>query len=261
MLGKAPLLALEAAQSGPCGNSGGQRRARGMIRSITCADKVYQKGANAPLLALLPDRPAARVLDCGCGAGDNARILHARGWSVAGITISAREKEQASPYCESVCLADLNEGIPSAVGAGFDVVLMAHVLEHLTRPERLLSDVKGVLSPDGVVAVALPNALFCHVRLQFLLGRFEYREDGIMDETHVHFYSFETASRLLKTNGFDVLTARAHGALPLWRLRKILPSSFVQWLDDGASRRLPGLFGIQFLFLARPAAGALQTGH
>jgi SAM-dependent methyltransferase len=224
----------------------------------TCADKVYQHSSNDRLLALLPARADGRALDCGCGAGDNAQVLGARGWSVTGITISPQEQQLAARYCDQVFLGDLNEGVPAAVGVGFNLVVMSHVLEHLTGAERLLADVKRVLAPEGVVAVALPNALHCHVRFQFLVGRFNYTKDGILDETHVHFYTVKTAAELLRSSGFEIVDARVDGGLPLWKLRGVLPGPMVAWLDATASRCLPGLFGHQFLYVIRPAA---SHGH
>jgi len=216
------------------------------------SEKVYQNLGNPPLLALFPGE-RGRVLDCGCGAGDNAQILHARGWKVTGITLSSAEQRAAAAFCERVVLANLEDGLPDSVGGPFDVVLMSHVLEHLVAPENLLDAVKTVLAPDGILAVALPNVLYYPVRLGALFGKFEYTVDGIMDETHVRFYTFETGGQLLRKNGYRVLLARADGAFPLWKLRRLLPDSWVRRLNRLACRARPGLFGRQSLYLARPA--------
>jgi SAM-dependent methyltransferase len=181
-------------------------------------DRIYENAGNPPLLALVPDRPG-RALDCGCGAGANARLLRARGWEVTGITLSAGERELAAAHCARVLLADLEAPLPDEVGRGYDLVVLSHVLEHLRRPERLLAAVKRLLAPGGVVVVALPNPLFYPIRLRFLLGRFDYERDGILDETHLRFYSFASGAELLERSGFRVLDARAEGGFPLWRFR------------------------------------------
>jgi 2-polyprenyl-3-methyl-5-hydroxy-6-metoxy-1,4-benzoquinol methylase len=224
-----------------------------------CADKVYKHPANDRLLALLPARVRARVLDCGCGAGANARALKARGWSVVGITISRQEQQLAEMYCESVHVGDLNDGVPPVAGDGYDIVLMSHVLEHLTRPDRLLADAQRVLATGGVVAVALPNALHFQTRLKFMLGKFDYTADGSLDETHVRFYTVKTAQQLLEANGFEVVQSATHGGLPLWKFRSVLPEAMTRWLDDAASRYLPGLFGFQFLYIMRPRVSQSHT--
>jgi SAM-dependent methyltransferase len=218
-------------------------------------EKYYHNAGNAPLLSLLPVAPGLRVLDCGCGAGDNARILRDSGASVTAITASAEEEQAASKYCEKVMLADLNEGIPAEALSGYDVVMFSHVLEHLFDPAKALHDAAQILKKDGVLAVALPNALTWRTRLQFLLGRFEYADGGIMDDTHVRFYTFDSGQRMLQRNGFNVVVARADGIFPLSKCRKMVSAGAQGAVDRWACERFPGLFGFQSLYLATPANG------
>lgn len=220
---------------------------------LRCAEKVYSNSGNVPLLELLPREKMGRLLDCGCGSGDNARILRDRGWPVTGITICPSEKQAASVYCDNVYLADLEQGIPEVIDDKFDYVLMSHILEHLVHPENLLRDARAVLAPNGMIAVALPNVLVYYNRLRFLLGRFEYNHiGGIMDETHVRFYTFVTGAELLRSNGFRVIASRTEGVFPLWKFRNILPKAFVKKLNNMASAFRPGFFGTQSLYLAVP---------
>jgi len=204
------------------------------------------------LLGLLP-KSGRRLLDCGCGAGDNARILKAQGWSVTGITISPSEQLVASVHCGKVYLADLDQGIPKAIDDYFDCVLMSHILEHLVHPENLLRDAKAVLAPNGMIAVALPNVLVYYNRLRFLFGRFEYTDGGIMDETHVRFYTFATGAKLLEANGYKLVKVQSEGAFPLWKARNILPVRLVKALNHFVVKHWPGIFGWQSLYLARVA--------
>ena len=215
-----------------------------------CTSKIYRNAGNLPLLDILPKRPG-RVLDCGCGAGDNAAILKERGWVVTGITVSPEERRIASTYCCEVLLADLNRGFPETVGRRFDLILFSHVLEHLVAPKRLLSESRNLLAENGLVAVALPNVLCYPFRLRFLCGNFGYEPGGIMDETHLHFYTFTTGIRLLESGGYRLVRAEADGAFPLWKLRECLPASVVNGLNRFATGRWPGLFGFQSLYIAQ----------
>lgn len=214
--------------------------------------RVYENTGNAALLALAPPVPG-RALDCGCGAGANARLLRENGWEVTGITLSPGERELAAPHCARVVLADLEESLPDEVGSGYDLVVLSHVLEHLRRPERVLAAVKRLLRPDGVVLVALPNFLFYPIRLRVLVGRFEYERDGILDETHLRFYTFASGAALLERSGLRLLDAHAEGGFPLWRIRNLLPGAVVARIDAFACRWRPGLFGRQSLYRAVPA--------
>jgi len=213
--------------------------------------RIYENDGNAPLLELAPARPG-RALDCGCGAGANARLLRTRGWEVTGITLSPGERERALAHCTRVALADLDAPLPEEVGGGYDLVLLSHVLEHLVRPERLLEELRRVLAPGGVVLVALPNLLFYPIRLRLLLGRFDYEREGILDETHLHFFSFASGAALLERSGLRLIEARAAGGFPLACLRRWLPAAAVAQIDAGACRAWPGLFGRQLLYRAVP---------
>jgi 2-polyprenyl-3-methyl-5-hydroxy-6-metoxy-1,4-benzoquinol methylase len=212
---------------------------------------IYRNQGNRALLAMLPG-PPGRLLDCGCGAGDNARLLEALGWRVTGITIDAREREAALPFCDEVLLADLELGLSDDVPEGFDVVLMSHILEHLAHPGRLLADVRRRLRAGGVAAVALPNVLNYRQRLRFLRGNFTYQDDGIMDRTHLRFYTYTTAQELLEEHGFQIVQGVPDGGLPWWKLRRLVPEASRLPIDRWASRRTPNLLAGQCLFLARP---------
>ena len=214
---------------------------------------VYKNTGNAGLLRLLSPSPG-RVLDCGCGAGDNARLLSGHGWQVTGVTMDPQEQEAAQQFCEKVHLTDLENGLPASVGSAFDVVLASHVLEHLARPEPFLREVRHRLNPEGVLAVALPNIAHYRQRISFLQGKFNYTETGQLDRTHLRFYTHKTAIQLLEQNGYELIDVRAEGALPWWKARYLVPPEVVRRVDEWAVRRRPNLLGHQSLLLARPVS-------
>jgi SAM-dependent methyltransferase len=148
-------------------------------------------------------------------------------------------------------LADLETGLPSEINTRFDYVLLSHVLEHLRHPEIVLRAIHTVLQPNGKVAVALPNVLTYSQRFRFVLGRFAYTTGGVMDETHVRFYTFTSGMHLVRSSGYQIIVARADGAFPMWKLRRLLPAHWVQRLNDWACHWRPNLFGIQSLYLAQ----------
>lgn len=215
-----------------------------------CEERIYKNQGNLPLLQLASLDRAGIALDVGCGAGDNARILVSRGWSVFGITLSQIEQVAAEAVCSKVWIHDLDEGLPDESGQSYGLIVLSHVLEHLRNPEALLVQISRLLTPDGQVAIALPNVLNWHQRLLFLVGRFEYTEQGIMDNTHMRFYSFASARRMLEACGFQVIAARAAGSILPWGpIRKRLPS-FTAFVDRLFCALRPGLFGRQLLYIA-----------
>src|SRR5437762_14128154 len=91
--------------------------------------KVYQNQGNPALLALLP-KDARRVLDVGCGAGDNARILRERRCQVVGLTLSEAEAAVARAFCDTVLVGNVETDHLELAPGSFDVLLLSHVLEH-----------------------------------------------------------------------------------------------------------------------------------
>src|SRR6266849_45812 len=71
---------------------------------------IYRNDGNRPLLAMLSGQPGS-VLDCGCGPGDNARLLKELGWRVTGVTMDVQERTAALPFCDDVLIADLERGL------------------------------------------------------------------------------------------------------------------------------------------------------
>jgi len=216
-----------------------------------CCEKMYQNAGNLPLLNMITVAPGT-ALDIGCGAGDSARHLSERGWRITGITISAAEAEAARRFCERIIVADCDQGLPATVAGPFDLILISHLLEHLRHPDRLLNDCHSRLAVNGLIVVALPNVLHYHQRFQYLLGKFRYADAGILDETHLRFYTFDTAKELMSNSGFTVTTASVEGTLPWWKTRRLVPAGLRRRIDCAACRRWPGLFGHQMMFIAKP---------
>jgi 2-polyprenyl-3-methyl-5-hydroxy-6-metoxy-1,4-benzoquinol methylase len=218
-------------------------------------ERVYANEGNAPLVNLLP-AGKYRVLDVGCGAGDNARMFMQRfpGTRVCGITQCAAEAGIAREFLSECWVCDIEENLPTALlKERFDVLVFSHVLEHLRNPELIVERVSTLLSPGGHLLIALPNIAFWRTRIRILRGHFEYESAGILDDTHVRFYTYYTALRLVTVpeGAFDVKTHTAAGSIPLWVLRtRLLPKPWSTKADSWACRRWPNLFGSQVLIRA-----------
>jgi SAM-dependent methyltransferase len=138
----------------------------------------------------------------------------------------------------------------------FDVVVCADVLEHLEDPAAVLARVRKWLSPGGLLLVSLPNVANVAVRLSLLAGRFEYAEAGILDRTHLRFFTRRSARRLVEAAGFRIRRLRptpipAELAIPLLRrppLRGPARAFFA-----GTAALWPTLFGYQFVIEAEPS--------
>ena len=212
---------------------------------------TYAGQSSAAVLCRLPT-DAALILDVGCGSGGNARFLAARGVRVDGVTRSAEEAAEARTVCADLYRHDLETGLPALPEERrYDAIICSHLLEHIVWPDALLGDMRARLTPSGVLILALPNLLHWKSRLRLLAGRFDYAESGLMDRTHVRWYSFASAAALLGRHGFTVIEATVEGGLPLGPLRRILPKWLLGRMDRAACRIAPGLFGYELLYVAR----------
>jgi 2-polyprenyl-3-methyl-5-hydroxy-6-metoxy-1,4-benzoquinol methylase len=211
---------------------------------------VYE-AANQLVLSYIPDN-AKRILDLGCGTWVLGREIKRKfGCEITGVTSSNEEAVSAKQWLDSVIVCDLNQFEPRDLGS-FDSIICGHILEHLFYPDELLTGLQHNLTPDGVLIVALPNALFWKQRLKFLRGHFRYTEGGIMDRTHYRFFDYSTSLELVRDANFEIITRNVEAYFPLPFLRHHL-NALAGCLDRLASKLLPGLFGTQFIIVARKA--------
>ena len=148
--------------------------------------------------------------------------------------------------------ADLNDGIPPEVGTGFDVVLAADVLEHLVNPGNLMRQVRNVLSPDGTALFCVPNIAHWYPRLRSTLGMFDYDQRGILDSTHLRFFTRRSIRKLVERQGFTVRRIESVG-LPLDALGMEGSKAHGLRLVDRLLLDLwPTMFGYQFIVEATP---------
>ena len=109
-----------------------------------------------------------KILDVGCGAGDNARRLSSRGHKVWGITLSQQEAKSAEPWCEEVFVGDLDGDLPRALPAAFDGILLSHVLGHLAHPQAVLRRLYDRLRLGGLLFIAVPDMAHWRLRVRLL---------------------------------------------------------------------------------------------
>ena len=232
--------------------------------------KLSPNSSHGRILQWLRAREPGRVLDLGCADGRLAAELRAAGHYVVGVDIAASDgvKDRVDEFVQ----ADLDLGIPPEVTGEFDAVIAADVLEHVRRPEILLDELHGMLTPSGVVVASVPNFAHWYPRLRVAAGRFDYDSRGILDRTHVRFFTRRSFERLLDDRGWTV-TRRGHTGLPLEVAERggatdrrdddgdgprppgggSLPR-LIGRADEMAVRARPTLFAYQLLYQLAPAA-------
>jgi 2-polyprenyl-3-methyl-5-hydroxy-6-metoxy-1,4-benzoquinol methylase len=189
------------------------------------------------------------VLECGCSTGFLSRLIAAEGGpAITGIELDADAATEARQYCRKVIVLDLNASSwTEQVGDTFDLVMFGDVLEHLAAPLRTLKLAVRLLRPGGRILISLPNVAHWTIRYKLLCGRFDYQDGGILDVTHMKFFTVKSAHELI----------REAGCVPIW----FRPACGGRWttrlrgLWNLAARLLPGVFAYQMIFLVRPDEG------
>ncbi len=149
----------------------------------------------------------AQVLELGCGDGSMSRLLRERCEAhIIGIDHNPDIVWQAQRYCDYVFTEDLDDphSLDALEGEKFDVITLVDVLEHLQHPEALLQRLKPLLLDEGQLLISIPNIAHSSVRLELLNGRFDYESAGILDATHLKFFTAESVQTLLADAGFAV---------------------------------------------------------
>jgi len=200
-----------------------------------------------------------RILDIGCGTGMAARFLRDKGNAVSGITASTIEAEIGKSVMEEVYVTDLDAALDLDFGGrAFDAILLGDVLEHLKYPHSMLVWTRSVLSPTGCIYVSIPNVANIDVRLGLLCGKFRYEDSGILDKTHLRFFTIETSRELVCNAGYAIVEESYSNwnwsILPVWLSRLLRLGRAEQMLKDALTGWFPGLLATQVMLIARPVA-------
>ena len=212
--------------------------------------KPSEDSSHGRISTLLKSRTPGKVLDLGCSSGLLSERLRAMGHHVTGVDLN--EIPGVRERTDAFYRADLNDGIPPEVGTGYDIVLGADVLEHLMNPGALISQVRSVLAPDGRAIFCVPNIAHWYPRFRSTFGVFDYDQRGILDSTHLRFFTRRSIRRLIERQGYTVRRLEPVG-LPLDALGvEEGKSRWLHLIDQALLDLWPTMFGYQFIVEATP---------
>ncbi len=194
------------------------------------------------------------VLDIGCGPGFIGKRCEENGITVTGLDRNQPLKNMLSHFFK----ADIdNNKLPVDLN-NFDLVIMLDIIEHLSNPEDFLLMMRNSLtfknSKSFNLLLSTPNIAFFSIRLNLLLGRFNYAERGILDITHKRLFTKDTLFKCLEDCGYEVQEFIPIG-IPFAAVLKNGFGDFLGKVSNYMAKLIPTLFAFQFMILAKPKEG------
>jgi SAM-dependent methyltransferase len=163
---------------------------------------------NPDLLSVM-EASTRKVLEVGCMSGALAREFkkiapHA---IYTGVEIDASYAELATKYCDSVYTLNIDEAPDYfwKMNSSVDAWIFGDVLEHLKDPWRVLSKINQIIPKDGYIAACIPNAQHWSLQARLSMGDFTYENSGLLDRTHLRWFTRRTIHEMFENTGFKVV--------------------------------------------------------
>jgi 2-polyprenyl-3-methyl-5-hydroxy-6-metoxy-1,4-benzoquinol methylase len=190
----------------------------------------------------------ATVLDIGCWSGATGAFLQReRAVTVDGVEPEGRMADRAAGHYRVVYRSTMERAMDELIAErpnSYDVLLFLDVLEHMVDPREVLAASRQLLRPRGRALVSIPNVAHWSVRYELLRGSWRYQDNGLLDSTHLRFFTRSTALELAREAGWEATWECASvGQVPLIRLSESRLRILERW---------PTLFAVQFLLELRP---------
>ena len=196
------------------------------------------------MLEYIP-KTAHRILEVGCSSGLFAAQLKERaGAEVWGIEFDHESAERAREKIDKVFVGDIFQLSADLPEAYFDCIVLNDVLEHLVDPFAVLLRLKGKLAENGIIVCSIPNIRFFHTLKKFVLDKqWKYEDAGIMDKTHLRFFTKKSIIDMFNTLGYTILKLEGINGIDSWKF-SLLNALSLGYLSDTRF--------LQFACVARP---------
>lgn len=199
-------------------------------------------------------RPDLKILDMGCADGRLGEYLKKnRNATVIGIDISDKAINKAKKVLnDAYCLNIEKDNLPF-LEKSFDIIICADVLEHLFDPLETLRKLRSYLKENGYFILSIPNIAEIDIRWHILLGKFDYQEIGILDNTHIRFFTRKTAKNLIRDANLKLMKIDYIPGLSFFFLREryIKNFPFLRKIKYYLCRIWPTLLCGRFILIAK----------
>jgi len=226
--------------------------------------KHDQHSSHGKIKKVIENLQLGSVLDVGCAGGEISDFAAQIGHKVVAIDLNRPQ----NPLTEATFIQhDLDKGLPFTIDGKFDLIVCADVLEHLRTPDKLLYDLQERLTTSGKIIASIPNFGNWYPRIRVLLGKFDYDARGILDQSHLRFFTRKSFTRIANTAGYDVTKIWTTGT-PFEVMLRGAPKRRISWktllsvlakIDRGLCRLMANLFAYQFIFELTPKTSRRRT--
>jgi 2-polyprenyl-3-methyl-5-hydroxy-6-metoxy-1,4-benzoquinol methylase len=207
----------------------------------------YFTSARRDFVAALPADKDARILELGCGNGATGALALQEGkcGTYVGIEMFEPMAREAEKVLSAVHIGDVQTMSLPYESESFDALICSEVLEHLIDPDAVLSDLARLVKPGGLVMASSPNISHWRIIAGLVRGRFEYSDWGVMDRTHLRWFTPRSFRALFEGAGFEITDIRQHAVLPAWKRMIYValgPFRHLAWLQiqiEGRKRASP----------------------
>lgn len=182
------------------------------------------------------------VLDVGCAAGVLSRRMKLNGCNVVGIEFDIKSAKKAQNYCEDIIIGNVESlELEKKYENYFDSIVFADVLEHLIDPLVVLQRFKDYLKDDGYIIISVSNVANWRMRMKLLFGNFDYEDRGLLDYSHLRFFTLKTVRKLVSDADFEIVNLDV-SLKGIKKLTRVIHYISLIW---------PNLFAYQFLVVAK----------
>jgi 2-polyprenyl-3-methyl-5-hydroxy-6-metoxy-1,4-benzoquinol methylase len=183
-----------------------------------------------------------KVLDVGCSEGTLSKKMKENNCSIIGIELNKEAANMAETFCEELIMGDAElVKLNPKYEKYFDIILFADILEHLKDPSKVLERFNKYLKDEGTIIISVPNIANWRQRFQLLFGNFQYQEYGILDSTHIRFFTEKSTKQMIEDAGYETVKFDMTVG-DLKRFPRLFHSIGMIW---------PNLFAFQFFIIAK----------
>jgi 2-polyprenyl-3-methyl-5-hydroxy-6-metoxy-1,4-benzoquinol methylase len=224
-----------------------------MTLNLPYQDKPSRWSSHSLIVARLKKLPAeSKVLDVGTASGMLARMCQDNSFHFFGVELNPEWAQMADPYYEKIWVGHIAEIAADAL-SDYDAVVLGDVLEHLPAPEMVLQKLIALQDSGSTFLISVPNIANFWVRFNLLLGHFDYTDRGILDRTHLRFFTRKTLIEMINHSGLKIVSLQAT-PIPLELVSKFFVSPlgrFFHAILAKLTSLFPTLLGYQFIVEAR----------